>query len=263
MSKSRPSSKAGLPREEWNFHEISDHEMKLAFLYEYGRRSKMISSSVQSVRANRSAVVSWLLPVVRWLARIPEFPKMPWIRIKEQKRRWSPILAHRLTEPWAVGLCDVFDENVPTDGMLFGEAGIEYRFAARAIKTEPHESILVLQVNWKAPDASIINGLKQFISDCRPEELRHLAKAARQQVIYDGLNLPFRPVTALGWLGVLRRREAVKSWKEYVRLYPAQSGKDSLKTESVMRARKEDCRQAKVILRWFEEGRQFQPNDFK
>jgi hypothetical protein len=178
-----------------------------------------------------------------------------------------------MTGPSPIGFMDVWADDAGMDRgkMTMGRAGIEYRFAQKTIKAEPHESIVVLKVNWKASDPAIIESLEKYIPRKRPHAFAHLAKPAPQpHKSFDGIKLPFRKANALQWLGVHRRREAVATWREYFELYQPQAlqgtKRNTVKSRDVnvlSRPLQEDHRKAKLILDWFENGTALKKENFK
>ena len=155
--------------------------------------------------------------------------------------------------------------------MTLGRAGIEYRFTETKIKTAPHESIFVLRVNWKASDPAITQALNHRLDFERPEEFAHLAKpVSGKQSSFDETKFPFRKANALQWLGVLRRRNAVATWRKYFEIWNADALQNvqngvvkSRDISNLARPREEDCRKAKLILDWFENGTTLKKRDFK
>jgi hypothetical protein len=124
-------------------------------------------------------------------------------------------------------------------------------------------------IDWNATDAEIIEALKWFLSRSRPAEFRHCAKTPRGQQGFNN-SFPFRMKSALEWLGVLRRYEDAKSWREYMELYnPAalkKLGKNTVKSRDISEfaiPREADCRKAKLILEWFDKGTQLKKKNFE
>lgn len=78
--------KKPIPREEWNFDELDEREVRLAFFYEFGRSSDKIKEVVEKMRAARPHSRCWsycprehhIYEVVFWLAeQEPQFPETP------------------------------------------------------------------------------------------------------------------------------------------------------------------------------------------
>jgi hypothetical protein len=134
--------------------------------------------------------------------------------------------------------------------------------------TAPHEQTFVLRINWLANDRAIVESFEKNVCAARPQEFKECAIAPPpSQQSFDGSRLPFRKNSALMWLGVYRRRKAVAEWSNYVELYHPEESRFGLSTSiahgDLIRARREDCRKAKLILGWFKDGTPLRKKDFK
>jgi hypothetical protein len=300
------SAQTALDKGEWDFYQLPSEQVHLAFFYEYARSSAAMHNAFQQLCREMAQEPfknnAWvcpnllsqplqnhhLLPVLYWLWHIAstkskngkiEFPENPWCELTRLVHFWwlsynSAPDGYKMAGPSPICFMHVWADDLrggDIGKMILGQAGIEYRFAEKVIKTEPHESILVLKVNWQATDPAIEQALKQFISRRRPEAFAHLAKPAPQaHRSFDGMKLPFRKANALRWLGVHRRREAVTTWREYFELYQPQAlqgtKRDVVKSRDVnvlSRPLQEDHRKAKLILDWFENGTALKKENFK
>jgi hypothetical protein len=283
-SKKLPSR---VSKAEWDFYQLPDGEVHLAFFYEYARSSKTVRDLVDrfrhevnlSRRPSQPILEHGLLPILIWLMRITDFPNKPWKKLKRETRQSADLGNPSSFSLWApqpidflVGL-DVFDGSVPKDKtkMTLGRAGVEYRFTGTKIKTAPHESIFVLRVNWKASDLAITQALNHRLDFERPAEFARLAKpVSGKQSSFDEMKFPFRKANALWWLGVFRRRNAVETWREYLELWNATALQKinsgvvkSRDISTLARPCEEDYRKAKLILDWFENGTALKKQDFK
>lgn len=88
-------------------------------------------------------------------------------------------------------------------------------------------------------------------------------------VAYD-IVLPCSKGAALKWLGVLRKRKSVKSWREYVEIYEAKklqaSNKQVVKSRDITtltRQYQRDCHKAELILDSFSNGTILNKEDFR
>jgi hypothetical protein len=295
------SAPTALDKGEWDFYQLPREEVHLAFFYEYARSSVTIRNAFQQLchemaqePFNNAAWVGpnllsqplrdyHLLPMLYWLwhinCRKKVFPKGSFSEAKSlvslNGLQWTPGPDGKsMAGPSPFGFMNVWANDLrglDIGKMTLGEAGIEYRFAEKTIKAEPHESIFVLKVNWKASDPAITDALKQFIPRRRPAAFAHLAKRApQQQRNFDGMKFPFRKANALQWLGVYRRREAVTTWREYLEIYNPKALQETKRgvvksgdISALSRSREEDYRKAKLILDWFENGTALKKKNFK
>ena len=295
-----------LHKREWDFFQLPHEQVHLAFFYEYARSSTAMHKTFQQLCREMALEPfkneAWvcpnllskplqnhhLLPVLYWLWHIArtkskndkiEFPENPWCELTRLVDfSWlsynSAPDGYKMTGPSPIGFMNVWEDDLrggDIGKMTMGKAGIEYRFAKKTIKAEPHESILVLNVNWKASDPAITEALGKFIPRRRPAAFAHLAKPAPQQHrSFDGMKFPFRKVNALQWLGVYRRREAVTTWREYLEIYNPKALQETkrgvVKSKDISelsRSRGEDYRKARLILDWFENGTLLKKDSFK
>jgi hypothetical protein len=126
------------------------------------------------------------------------------------------------------------------------------------IKPAPETSSFEIQIPWRLSDSEILAHIKTIIEWHRPKQFKEYAKAKPllQLDVHDVL--PFRKDAALQWLGVLRRRNSVNTWREYFKLYETRNF-----DRGSERAREEDCRKAKLILNWFDNGTPLKKERFK
>ena len=152
------------------------------------------------------------------------------------------------------------------------------------IEPVPHGGIIHGAIDWRATNGEIMEKLKSFLEENRPAQFKDHATTAQVQRSFD-IALPFRKNSALDWLGVYRRRKMVSTWAEFFALYPEESKNKrppksthreivhSKKVQPVssrvnldenrLRAREDDLRKAKLILKWFDEGTPLNKSDFK
>jgi hypothetical protein len=137
------------------------------------------------------------------------------------------------------------------------------------IQPKPEASFLEFGIDWRLTDVEIIGMVSSLIRTSRPHQFKKHAKTPLAQ---RGLAemIPFRTTSALQWLGVLRRRNSVKSWREFFDVYGnnvvVQTDKAVMKSREVSdlaRPREEDCRKAKLILNWFNNGTALRKEDFE
>jgi len=132
-----------------------------------------------------------------------------------------------------------------------------------------HLSMLEWMVNWNMSDRELVWFFSEALKRGRPKEFKEFAKKSQGQLSIVGA-FPFRRSAALQWLGVLRRRCDVKTWREYMEFYNPSAIKSrkgavvkSRDISSLASPREEDCRKAKLILDWFERGKPLHKKDFK
>jgi hypothetical protein len=83
-----------LPQEEWNFCELEEEEVVLAFYYEYARDCPKVIREVNKMRAARPQPHIWnycprdhrLFVVIEWLAHQESFPETPFLRLRTEGR---------------------------------------------------------------------------------------------------------------------------------------------------------------------------------
>jgi len=287
-----------LPDVEWNYSDLSNYSddcVRGIFLYEYFRYSDKLRKLVIRCREGRAPIWSplspldeeWIreatngndafFPLVQQLKSCPGFPDTPALQIikngypgasqTDSGKDWLRDLGSvgavhlygRETLDSDSEITDEFQKFSSKCSQLENEPGIEYHFKG-SVQARKSESIFVLGLNWNAPDKQIIQDFRKVVLNRRPEQFRELARIPAQQTAFGKFfgKLPFKPISALNWLGVLRRRNAVKTWREFFSLYERQDF-----SRGVERAREEDCRKAKLILDWFHTGATLHANNFK
>lgn len=196
--------------------------------------------------------------IVQALVNCLHFPESPALKLADQ-----PWLKEFYVDP-AVRLCggDVTDKNVTTKRaleQLRGSAGIKYRFRG-SFQAREFESVFPVVIDWRNSNSQIIEGIRRKVLIFRPDRFAELAKGSpKQNPLADHCSkLPFRIGSALHWLGVLRRRNALSTWREFFAMY--QSREFSRGAE---RAREADYRKARLILDWLESGTPLKRQDFK
>jgi hypothetical protein len=154
---------------------------------------------------------------------------------------------------------------------IVGVPGIEYQFNG-SVQARESESVIPVTIDWATPDNQIIADFREVVLGRRPKQFLKFQKVSSQQVAIGILidKLLFRPRSALEWLGVFRRREAVKTWREYLEIYNPkalqQTKPEVVKSKDISelsRSREEDYRKAKLILDWFENGTALKKEKFK
>ena len=137
------------------------------------------------------------------------------------------------------------------------------------IKPRPETSFLEIGIDWRLTDAEIIDMVSRLIKTARPQQFKRNAKTPQAQRGFAEM-IPFRTTSALQWLGVLRRKIAAGSWREYFKRYGTNVGAKNAKVAAnsrdiseFARPRKEDCRKAELILDWFNSGAILRKEDFK
>src|SRR5260370_42068123 len=104
---------------------------------------------------------------------------------------------------------------------IVSKPGIEYRFSG-SVKAREFESVFPLVIDWRRPDAQIAEDFRLRILSLRPARFWKTSKISPTQAAFGNLadKLPFKPLTALSWLGVLRRFEAAdRDWRRYFEIY--------------------------------------------
>jgi len=272
-----------LPKEEWKFDELSDDKVRGAFFYEFFRHSPKLRNLVLECRSMKAPpmVGDWpkgYVPLslegrhllqrqlkngtefeylVEALMNCPAFPEKAVLLLtdKDWVRELMQFPAVRLCE----GVIDPDQEPEEAMKQIIAAPGANYKFKG-GIQAKEYESVLVLVVDWRWPNPEIQNQLAVKTLAFRPDRFGEQAKGSPKQTAFGNLceRLPFKPSSALCWLGVLRRREAVNTWREYFECYEGQNF-----DRGDERAREEDCRKARLILDCLASGQQFKRKDFE
>ncbi|HEY9173722.1 MAG TPA: hypothetical protein VI136_15660 [Verrucomicrobiae bacterium] len=184
------------------------------------------------------------------------FPETPALILRDQ--RWLSILGQS-SAVWqcssvlkAAGVAEIV-------ALSFGPPGVVYRFEG-SYSAKPYESVFPLVVDWRKNNRQILRDFDAEVLGKRPKEFAEFAKGRAKQTPFftqPGV-LPFRPRSALDWLGVWRRRQEVNTWREYWRLYCPPKYE---RTDEV--ARQADCRKVGLIFNWLETGTPLDPAKFK
>ncbi|MEI8290378.1 MAG: hypothetical protein WCH99_12985 [Verrucomicrobiota bacterium] len=150
--------------------------------------------------------------------------------------------------------------------------GIEYRFNGN-VQAQEFESVIPVVIDWRNPDKRIINDFRAAVLSCRrPKEFQKFKTISSHQIAIENISdkIPFKLRSALDWLGVCRRREAAKTWRDFFEAYypnaihkPKNSVGNSSGLKDLARPREADYRKAKLILDWFENGTPLNNKDFK
>ena len=228
-------------------------------------------------------------PLVQQLKSCPGFPDTPALQIvkngypgvnredsgKDWLRDLGSVGAVRLygREIWDSDseTTDEFHKFSSLCLQLENEPGIEYRYKG-SVQARKFESIFSLGINWHAPDDQIVDDFRNVVLNRRPEQFRELAKIPSKQIAFGKFfgKLPFRPSSALDWLGVYRRRGAVKTWRKYFEIYKPQALQGTkrgvVKSKDISdlsRPLQEHYRKAKLILDWFENGTALKKENFR
>ena len=137
------------------------------------------------------------------------------------------------------------------------------------IEPRPDYSVLKFAINWRLTDKEIMDMVSGLITGARPCQFKADARTPHVQLSFNGA-LPFRTISALQWLGVLRLRNSVKTWREFFERYRAnalsKTGSGTVKSRDVSelaRPPKEDCRKAKLVLDWFNRGTSLRKEEFE
>jgi hypothetical protein len=124
-------------------------------------------------------------------------------------------------------------------------------------------------IDWRSTDEEIIEKFRWFLERERPQQFKRNAKTPLLQRGYD-IVLPCSKGAALKWLGILRKRKSVKSWREYVEIYEAKklqtSNKQVVKSRDITtltRQYQRDCHKAELILDSFSNGKILNKEDFR
>jgi hypothetical protein len=313
-----------LPAEEWNFQDLEQEEVLLAFYYEYARDCPAVIKEVEKMRAARPKPNIWpycprehhLFAVIEWLAHQDRFPKTPFLRLrkegraqfleqanehirtaKEMNRNMPPGYSEQHVDPvtperslesvkpgeWMclmfpgsetnirprinfkhtwLGDASAMEATIKEKPAAFDppQADIAQKKSAwePVFKAQPEGSIFEFGINWRLTDAEILDTVSRIIKGARPKQFAAHANKAAVQRGFNGTPLPFRMSNALDWLGVLRRRKCVSTWKIFFEFYE----EAQFKTENPewkfihtdARPRQEDCSKAEIILDWVEKG---------
>ena len=137
------------------------------------------------------------------------------------------------------------------------------------IQPRPETSWLEIGIDWRLTDVEIIDMVSSLIKSARPQQFKKNSKTPQAQRGFAEM-IPFRTTSALQWLGVLRRKIAAGSWRDYFKLYGTDVGATNNKVvaksrdvSEFARPREEDCRKAKLILDWFNNSTNLRKTDFK
>jgi hypothetical protein len=307
-----------LLREEWDFYNLDDQEVKLAFYYEYGRASNYVKNEVGKMRAARppSRPDIWPYPAIadkhrlhevnQWLAEQEQyFPETPWLTVRanevakinklraEVRNQEAQINA---TLPAEQKIClagmpgNPGDPVIPIEWMVralkggkidlrLGAAGFSHAWlgdpqvykawimrraelfstlSSGEFAPDPTTSHIEGAIDWRAADDEIIEKFAWFLERERPAQFRDNAKTPSVQRGFDTA-FPFRKVSALVWLGILRRFEAAnESWQTFLELYDPEAkqkidiGDKDFVTWRDNQMEKRD--KALNVLNWFETG---------
>jgi len=279
----KPKTKAGkkekaatpLPEVEWDFYRLGEEETSLAFWWEYARSSEAVKTEVEKMRAERKGRVWHYSPrehrlgeVICWLARRESFPSVPWlelagdgiVRLAVAQNPANPSFdgGIRVDLRPGIGFKHVWCGDVrAVRAMLSEQASTVVPSPEDKIIPTPSSSHFEFEISWHLTDAEIVETVAAIIKDSRPKQFESCAKTPLVQRGFREA-LPFQKAAALQWLGVLRRRKEVETWREYFRLYC--NGNFDRGAE---RAREEDCRKTRLIQAWFDNGTPLKKEDFK
>ena len=287
------ASLARLAKQEWDFCGLEGVEFSLAFWWEYSRSSETVKTEVEKMRAERKGRVWHYAPhehrlgkVICWLAQRESFPSFPWLALPGVGMSRLAV-AQNPANPYSVGgfLSDL-RPGITCKHVWLGDAQA-VRQMHDDIILQPSESYFRLGISWHLTDAEILELFAGIIKDARPKQFEASAVTPTVQRGFREA-LPFRKSAALQWLGVLRRRNNVKTWKEYFKLYPSEkmqnldAQKQALRRtplkpyeeetwkydkanalKNAERACREDCDKAKRILAFFDRGTPLKKEDFK
>lgn len=276
---------AKLPEDEWKFDELPHDQIRGVFFYEFFRHSPKLQNLVIDCRGMETPkmVGDWpkgysplsregrdLLErelkrgevfhyLVEALTNCPEFPVKPALQLTDKD--WLRQLMRSKAE--TVRLCDgIIDPDLDLKRIIEqarGKPGIDYRFKGIR-QTKDYESVFPLVIDWRWPDAEIVKQIRAKVLTFRPDKFAGQAKGPPALRAFGNRcdNLPFKPSSALVWLGVLRRRETVGTWRKYFECYH-----DGKYERGAERAPEADCRKARLILYYLENGKPFPPEAFK
>ncbi|MEO5803869.1 MAG: hypothetical protein ABIR24_10085 [Verrucomicrobiota bacterium] len=208
--------------------------------------------------------------LVQSLMNCSGFPNSPAVRIsrdgypgvldKNAGNRWL----QDLVSSNGLGLCwremnDPHQDPLAAAAQRCFKPGIEYRFNG-SFAAKDYESVFPFVIDWRKTDEQIETDFHDMLRNHRPTQFKAMAVGPAKQsaFFHEPEKLPFRPRSALEWLGVFRRREGVQKWSEFWHLYgsePFYRGCDT--------ARKADNKKVKNILHWLETGMHLNQHDFK
>jgi len=125
-----------------------------------------------------------------------------------------------------------------------------------------YESLIPMVVDWRKSDADLVKAFQSVVLKLRHTKFKLVkASPAVQSSIGDLCDsLPFKPLTALNWLGVLRRAISLKNdWKAYLDLYGPPKTKERIETGEIefsnwQKERLKERDRANLLLEWFEHG---------
>jgi len=267
-----------LQRNEWDFDAVPPRHSRSVLFYEYSRQSLVIRRLVFELRQMDNPAMMGdfqafpYLPLsvtrrnhlrkgiastpaferlVEALMNCSDYPNTPASELKDQN--WVQQLGRIEPVKFCEGeITDPNPKNKALDQILH-KPGIEYRFKG-TLKTAEFQSVFVLMVDWRKPNAEITTAFRNKVFTFRPDRFRRHEKIPPEQAAFGDLceTLPFKPLTALVWLGELRRFEAVNhSWPDYFNLY----GPKTLKGyDSWKRKRLRNFQRARQLVAWLESG---------
>ena len=288
-----------LPDEEWKFDDLSGHSddcVRGIFLFEYFRYSDKLRKLVIRCREGLAPIWSplspleeeWIreatngndafFPLVQQLKSCPGFPDMPALQIvkngypgasqTDSGKNWLGDLGSvggvrlygRETMDMHFETTDEFQKFSSLCSQLGNEPGIKYRFKGD-VQARAFESIFALGINWHAPDDQIMEDFRDAVLNRRPEQFRGLAKIPSKQIAFGKFfgKLPFKPASALIWLGTLHRFQAAgESWESFLEFYD-QPAKTAIKTgdRNFITWRQNQIVKrdnARGVLQWLESG---------
>lgn len=267
-----------LPREEWDFTKVPPHEVVGCFWWEYARSAPAVAKAVECLmRADGERAAAYtssparvignkLLLLLSWFNLItagPIFPQCSWVRFRTitalpTKHRFADMWMDFVANSAAPVICSGPAISVDRDSLkAWNEKGDVYDLTlpilggTSAARGETRTSTLVT-IDWTYSDQQIVNIFKHNLVRLRPKKDFPPPRRAKARSL-TGLH----PLTSsaggavdppdyqaeLGWLSVLRRRNAVSSWTNYLHLYPANTALRDLKAQ---------CRWARQRVKWFE-----------
>ena len=288
-----------LPDEEWKFDDLSGHSddcVRGIFLFEYFRYSDKLRKLVIRCREGLAPIWSplspldeeWIweatngneafYPLVQQLKSCPGFPDTPALQIvkngypgasqTDSGKNWlgdlgavgAVRLYGRETMDKDFETTDAEQNFLSAFSQLENKPGIEYHFKGN-VRARAFESIFALGINWHAPDDQIVEDFRDAVLNRRPKQFLELAKIPSKQIAFGKFfgKLPFKPASALIWLGTLRRFQAAgESWKSFLELYD-QPAKKAIKTgdRDFITWRQNQIEQrdkAKTVVQWLENG---------
>jgi hypothetical protein len=279
---SEPSRK--LPDAEWRFEDVPEDLVRGAFIYEFFRQSKKLRDLIRECRGMTGPIMvgQWTPGYVRLtvgarqlirervggglpfeeaveaLVNCPKFPDTPALNLEDKD--W--LL--ELERAPAIRLCGgkLFDGNWDAQmQQIRAVPGIEYCFTKSTIQTREFESIVPLAIDWRKSNAEIMQDVEVKVLSLRPGRFINMTRLPAAQNAFGNLceKLPFKPSTALKWIGVLRRSEHLEeNWQAFLKIYDdatnrrIQIGECDLIGWRQERIKERD--RARAILNWFETG---------